>query len=138
MRRWPTRGGLIFYAAGVLGLVGAAIISGFVTAAAATRVHGSSELDLHVTAQLLGLCGLLNQALANFGSVAMAAGIFIWSADLLASVSETFARVVAGIGILAGTATIAAILSGAIHLDVHGMMLIALLLSVWSASEALC
>jgi amino acid transporter len=132
MRRWPTRAGLVFYAAGVLGLIGAAIISGFVTASAATLVQGSGTPELQSAAQLLGFCGLLNRALANFGSVALAAGIFIWSVDLLRTAG--FARVVGAIGIVAGIATVFGILSGAIHLDVHGMTLVALLQSAWSIS----
>jgi len=56
-------------------MTGAAVVSGFVTPGVAMLSTGVSAMDLRVTAQLLDLCMLFNQALARLGAVAMSVGI---------------------------------------------------------------
>jgi len=124
------RAGLIGYAVGVFAMIGAASISGFVTPHVAVLAPRAGETDLRVTGQLLTLCALLNRTMASLGAVAMSAGIAAWSLDLLRG--PWLGRVVGLIGILIGSLPAAALISGLLHLNVHGMMLVIVLQAAWT------
>ena len=127
----PTiRAGLVAYAAGVVAMTGAAAVSGFVTPRVAMLSTGVSATDLRVTAQLLDLCMLFNQALARLGAVAMSVGITAWSVDLVRGTGAERALGVFGVAIGLGSA--GALILGALQLDVHGMMLVLLLQVIWT------
>ncbi len=124
------RAGLIAYAAGVVAMMGAALVDGFVTPRVATLSTGVSATDLQVTSQLLKLCVLSNQALAHLGAVAMSVGIAAWSLDLVRGAGAERALGVFGVAIGLGSA--GALILGALQLDVHGMMLVLLLQVIWT------
>jgi hypothetical protein len=124
------RAGLIAYAAGVVAMMGAALVDGFVTPRVAMLSTGVNATDLQVTAQLLKLCMLFNQALARLGAVAMSVGITAWSADLVRGAGAERALGVFGVAIGLGSA--GALILGALQLDVHGMMLVLLLQVIWT------
>jgi len=96
----------------------------------ATLGTGVSATDLQVTAQLLRLCILFNQALAHLGAVAMSVGITAWSLDLVRGAGAERALGVFGVAIGLGSA--GALILGALQLDVHGMMLVLLLQVIWT------
>jgi len=124
------RAGLIAYAAGVVAMLGAALADGFVTPRVATLSTVVSATDLQVTAQLLKLCMLFNQALAHLGAVAMSVGITAWSLDLVRGAGAERALGVFGAAIGLGSA--GALILGALQLDVHGMMLVLVLQVIWT------
>jgi hypothetical protein len=124
------RAGLIAYAAGVVAMMGAALVDGFVTPRLATLAAGLGAADLSITAQLLHLCLLFNQALARLGAVAMSVGIAAWSVDLVRGARAERALGVFGVAIGLGSA--GALILGALQLDVHGMMLVLLLQVIWT------
>ena len=124
------RAGLIAYAAGVVAMMGAALVDGFVTPGVATLGTGVSATDLQVTAQLLHLCILFNQALAHLGAVAMSVGITAWSLDLVRGAGAERALGVFGVAI--GLGCVAALIAGVLQLDVHGMMLVLVLQAAWT------
>ncbi|MFI4967334.1 MAG: hypothetical protein ACHQAU_01305 [Gammaproteobacteria bacterium] len=124
------RAGLVFYGAGVVAMIGAAAISGFVTARVPSLAPPLGDQDLHITAQLINFSALLNGTLADIGAVAMSAGILAWSVGLLHSAG--WARGVGVIGILAGLSPALALIMGGLHLDVQGMMLVILVQAVWN------
>jgi hypothetical protein len=124
------KAGLIAYAAGVVAMMGAALVDGFVTPGVATLGTGVSATDLQVTAQLLRLCILFNQALAHLGAVAMSVGITAWSLDLVRGAGAERALGVFGVAIGLGCA--AALIAGVVQLDVHGMMLVLVLQAAWT------
>jgi len=124
------RAGLIAYAAGVVAMLGAALVDGFVTPRVATLSTGVSATDLQVTAQLLKLCMLFNQGLARLGAVAMSVGITAWSLDLVRGAGGERALGVFGVAIGLGSA--GALILGALQLDVHGMMLVLVLQVIWT------
>ncbi|HXO16516.1 MAG TPA: hypothetical protein VN835_09235, partial [Steroidobacteraceae bacterium] len=98
------RAGLIAYAVGVVAMTGAALVDGFVTPRVAMLSPGVSATDLQVTAQLLKLCMLFNQALASLGAVAMSVGITAWSVDLMRGAGAERALGVFGVAIGLGSA----------------------------------
>jgi hypothetical protein len=124
------RAGLIAYAAGVVAMMGAALVDGFVTPRVAIPGSGLHAADLSITAQLLNLCILFNQALARLGAVAMSVGITAWSVDLVRGAGAERALGVFGVAIGLGSAS--ALILGALQLDVHGMMLVLLLQVIWT------
>jgi hypothetical protein len=124
------RAGLIAYAAGVVAMMGAALVDGFVTPRVAILAEGLRAADLSITAQLLNLCVLFTQALAHLGAIAMSVAIIAWSLDLLRRAGFERALGVAGIAI--GLGCVAALIAGVLQLDVHGMMLVLVLLAAWT------
>jgi hypothetical protein len=124
------RAGLIAYAVGVLAMIDAAMMSGFVITQIASLTPHVTDADLQSSRQLLILCSVLNRTLANFGAVLMSAGILLWSIDLLRS--PRLGRVLGMLGILIGLLPAAALALGALKLNVPGMTQVVLLQSVWN------
>jgi hypothetical protein len=124
------RAGLIAYAAGVVAMMGAALVDGFVTPRVAILAEGLRAADLSITAQLLNLCVLFNQALAHLGAIAMSVAIIAWSLDLLRRAG--FERALGAAGIAIGLGCVAALIAGVLQLDVHGMMLVLVLQAAWT------
>lgn len=130
LTRPPIRAGLIAYALGVLAMIGATLVSGFITPHVAMRAPSATELDPRVTEQILVLCRVLNRTLASAGAIAMSVGIALWSLDLLGSVR--FVRALGVLGILIGLMTAAALVFGPLRLNVHGMLLTVVLQAIWT------
>ena len=68
---------------GTAGLVGAALIDGFVTPAVAVRFGQQAVPVLQSGQQLLAFSAIGVQVLTKFGVSAMSAGILLWGLDLL-------------------------------------------------------
>jgi hypothetical protein len=135
IRRPPIRAALIAYAFGVVAMIMATTVSGFVTAEVAARVPATTATDLSVAGGLLTLCGVLNRATANLATMLMSAAIVIWSLDLFRP--AWFERVLGVLGMALGVWTVVALATGALQLDVHGMLLVVVLQSVWVAGVGL-
>lgn len=109
---------LVFYGFGSIAILTAAILSGFVAPEAA-----SEPALLHYT-------GALNQAFAKVSVTATGASIALWGAALWPS-GARLARIGALAGLLIGTVLALGVMSGTIHLDVHGILLVTVLQGVW-------
>ena len=129
------RAGFIAYGIGVLAMIGAAMISGFVIAQVASLTPHVAEADLQTSGSLIILCSVLNQTFASLGVVLMSVAIVLWSLDLLRS--PQLARHLGMFGLLIGLLPLAALAFGALHLNVHGMTLVVLLQSVWNIGVGL-
>jgi hypothetical protein len=129
------RAGAIAYGAGILVMLGAAMVSGFIVADLASSLPHANAVDLQISTQLLILCRVLNQSCASFGAVAMSAGIALWSIDLLRDAGAR--RAICLLGLALSLLPAIALILGLIHLDVHGMMLVLLLQSVWNVAVAI-
>ena len=66
LTRPAVRAGCIAYAAGVIVMLGAALVSGWVTPGLMILTPHSTPEDLAINGQLLSLCQALNQSCANF------------------------------------------------------------------------
>jgi hypothetical protein len=124
------RAGLVFYGAGVMAMIGAAAVAGFMTAKAPALAARSADTDLHLAALLINFTGLMNETMANLGMVAMSAGILAWSIGLLHSAG--WPRAVGIIGVLVGVGPAVALIAGGLNLNVVGMMLVILGQAVWN------
>jgi hypothetical protein len=130
LARAAVRVGLIAYAAGVLALTAAALVSGFVTPRLAFVNPALAPPDPALTVQLTALAMLFNQAFAKYGAVLVFAGMAAWSFDLLRDGRGT--RVLGVFGLVAGIGGSLALCSGALRLDVHGMTVVAVLEALWT------
>jgi hypothetical protein len=115
-------------------MIGAALFSGFVVADVASSMPHDTSTDQQILRQLLVFCGIVNQASAHCAVVAMSAGIVLWSLDLWRGSGAD--RAVGAFGCVVGLAPMGALAIGAIHLDVHGMTIVALLDAAWQLAIA--
>lgn len=132
LRRPLIRAGAIAYGVGVIAMLGAAMVSGFIIADLMTFTPHTTATDLQINAQLLVLCRVLNQSCANFGAVAMSAGIALWSTDLLRDTGAP--RIIGIVGLAVSVAPAFALMFGLMHLDVPGMTAIIVLQAVWNVA----
>src|SRR5450631_2005118 len=135
LRRPLIRAGAIAYAAGIVFMLGAAMVSGFIISDLIAYTPHASSLDLQINAQLLTLCRVLNQTWAKFGVVAMSAGIGLWSIDLLRD--SAMGRMIGILGLLVSAVPALAITFGLMHLDVGGMTAVVLLQAIWNIAVGL-
>jgi hypothetical protein len=126
--RSAARAAIVAYAIGAGAMVGAALISGFVVSSLAKYYAGIA--DPAPFTDFARVCMTGNQALANLGVIAMSAAIVLWSVALLHDPARR--RWLAIVGLVTGLAPAVALFSGAIHLDVHGMMLVVLAQAIWN------
>ncbi len=135
--RAPVRAAALFYLVGALAMVGAALISGFILPDVAQRFTGDAT---QATAgeslrQLLGACAITNRTLARFSTVAMSVSFALWSGVLWKSGGP--ARLVAMLGAPVSVIPAAAILAGALRLEVAGMTAVTVAHGAWCAAAGL-
>lgn len=128
-RPW-VRAALIAYAVGVLSMIGAALMSGFVIGRVAAATAHLADADLRTSAQLLNFCSVLNQTFANLGAILMSFGIVFWSIDLLRT--RPLPRLLGLFGLLVGMVPALALVLGGLHLDVMGMTQVVVLQALWN------
>jgi len=126
--------GSIFYGAGVVVMIGAALVSGFVLSDLAHSLPHATAVDRPDLESFFILCRVLNQTCANFGVVAMSVGIACWSLDLLGT--SGMRRLVGAWGCFVGIVPVLALPLGWIHLDVHGMAQVVALHASWYVAIA--
>jgi hypothetical protein len=118
--------GTICYAFALFGHLGAAMIDGFVVPALAGR-------GANVGRDMFLLTWEMNQAFAGLGVIAAGFAILLWSLDFLGRRSgET--RAIGALGLAAGGAPAALLLSGAIGMNVTGAMLAYSAHAAWGAA----
>lgn len=122
------RAGFIVYLIGTLLLTGAALINGFAVPALAESVAANAA-GIEAT---YALAWQLNQALSAAGTIALAAGMVIWSIDLVRATGLT--RLTGGYGILVGFGLAVALTGGWLQLKVPGMLLALVLLAIWQVA----
>jgi hypothetical protein len=126
--------GSIFYGAGVVVMIGAALVSGFALSDLANALPHATAGDSPGLNSIFILCRVLNRTCANFGVVAMSVGIGCWSLELLKTPGVN--RVVGAWGCVVGILPPLALFSRWIHLDVHGMTQVIVLQSSWYMAMA--
>lgn len=124
-RRPLVLAGLVAYAMGLIGHVGAATINGFIVPALAARGEAIGH-DVFLAAWEA------NQALAKLGVYAAAAAYLLWSLDLLRG-PDGEARALGGAGLLAALVPAGLLASGAIGMNVSGAMLVYGAQVLWAA-----
>lgn len=126
--------GLVAWAIGTFAMFGAMIASGFVVSRVAAGYGEASPADLEVVRGLFRLVGAYNQAWAVVGTAALSAGILFWSLALLREAGVP--RWIGWMGVVAGAVAAVAVGSGALTLDVHGMLVVVAAQTLWSVAVA--
>ena len=128
--RASTQFAFIVYAISAVALGLAAVASGLVAPALIQQTIGAGSESLAQLKTMLEYNWQFNQACAKVFVVGASLAIIAWS-YAIASMGR-FERVVAWFGWLVGVASLAALFSGHVRLDVHGFGLIVLLQAVWN------
>jgi hypothetical protein len=132
LERPIVRAALLAHATGYIAMVGATLISGFFLPKLGLRYAGETGASLESLRYVLGASSVGNRTLASFASVAMATGVALWSCALITGPLRE--RLIGALGLLVGVAPAIAILTGALRLEVPGMMLVTALLSAWNVA----
>ncbi len=136
LHRATVRAAVIAYGAGVLSMTGAALVSGFLISSLGLKYDGASAETLEPLRATLAACALANRTLANFAVTATSLAMVLWSSALLAR--RGVARAIGALGLLAGIVPAAALLAGALRLDVGGMTLVVLAQTAWNVALGVC
>ncbi len=128
------RAGTIAYAVGMGCMIGAALINGFVTAGIASSYAGRSAAELDLLRPVLQLSGEIGRTLAQTGTMALSAAVFAWSCVLLRR--NRFACATGVLGLIVGVLPVLGLLSGHLHLHVHGMAGVVFAQAAWSLCVA--
>lgn len=123
--------GLVAYAIGTGAMIGAALISGFVASDLAAHYASEGASDSRTFVDLLRLSMTGNQALANLGVIAMSTAIVLWALALFRTGRPVWVAIV---GLFAGLVPAIALVTGLIHLNVIGMLLVVIAQTVWNLS----
>lgn len=129
LRRIIVRGGLTAYAIGVVALIGAATVNGFIVPAVAARYAGDDPGVLDRIRALLVLCHEMNQACDHLGIVALSAAALLWSLELLRRGGAS--RAIGVLGLICGLLPPAALFAGRLPMNVHGFGGFVLLQTIW-------
>ena len=110
---------LVVYGFGIVAILSAATLSGFVAPEVVTdRV-------------LLGYTGQLNQGFAKVSVAAIGASLILWGAALWPIGGRGFARLPAVAGVIIGAVLALGVLTGWLHLTAGGIVIVTLLQGVW-------
>jgi len=111
---------LLFYGFGIVAILSAAVLSGFVAP------------DVVADRLLLGYTGMLNQAFAKVSVAAIGASLILWGAALWPIGGRSgFARLPAAAGVMIGAVLALGILTGWLRLTVRGIVIVTLLQGIW-------
>jgi len=107
----------VFYAFGIVAILSAATLSGFVAP------------DLVSDRVLLGYTYQLNQGFAKVSVAAIGASLMLWGVALWAS--RGFVRLPAAAGVIIGAVLALGVLTGWLRLSASGIVIVTLLQGVW-------
>lgn len=132
-KHWPSNGwvwvAMRLYSVGASAMLGAALISGFVTGAYLQRALPVVTVPQDALPPVL-LAFSANQVLAGFGTLFMSAAIAVWSMALVRA-RERLVQACGFYGLVSGTACVAAYAGGLLSLDVAGMSIVVIAHCIW-------
>jgi len=110
---------LVLYGFGIVAILSAATLSGFVAP------------DVVTDRVLLGYTGQLNQGFAKVSVAAIGASLILWGAALWPIGGRGFARLPAAAGVIIGAVLALGVLTGWLHLTAGGIVIVTLLQGLW-------
>jgi hypothetical protein len=125
--------GLVAYAIGIVALIGAGLIDGFLFPALAERYAGAPADAAQAAVPVLVAGAAMVQILSKLGLVAMSAGVALWSADLVTTPGVL--RTTGALGFVFGLGTIG-VVAFAGHLNPHSLSAIVVVQAVWYVAVA--
>ena len=132
-KHWPSNGwvwiAVRLYSVGASAMLGAALISGFITGTYLQRALPVVYVPQDALPPLL-LAFSANQVLAGFGTLFMSAAIAVWSMALVRA-RERLVQACGFYGIVAAAACVMAYAGGFLSLDVAGMAIVVVAHCMW-------
>lgn len=128
LRRGLPRAAAVMLALGAIGVIGAALVDGFVVTAPAMYPHDDA-MRLIAVDQLVRFAVTLNQTLILAGEAATSLGIVLLSLDM--GSLKPLGRAAGIAGVVLGTGTLLALCSGVLTLHLHGMQVLFAAQSAW-------
>lgn len=133
---WPSRGWAWFgerlYSLGAGAMIGAGLIDGFVVGEYVRRILPVTAETAESAAGVVAFAFSLNQALAGFGTIMMSCAILAWSLGFRRDAGRV-AKIASLYGVLAGVVCCLAYATGALRLNVNGMMMVVVGHGLWCA-----
>ena len=120
---------MVAYGLGAVAVISAAVVSGFVSPGVIELYRAADGTSREMYGVLLGYSGHVNQGFAKVYVVASSAAMILWSVAIIRT--GRLARSVGIAGVALGTVAALALLSGHLHLDVHGFGLLTFAQSGW-------
>ena len=133
LHRETSVAGLVAYTIGIVALIGAGLIDGFLFPAIAERYAGAPAEAAKAAVPVLVAGASMVQILSKFGFAAMSAGVAFWSANLLAT--SGVVRAAGVIGVVSALAA-AGVLVFAGQLNPHSVGAIAVVQALWYLAVA--
>lgn len=133
MHRATSVAAIVAYAAGIIAVIGAALIDGFLTPAIAERYAGTPPDVLKTAIPLLIVGAMAIQILSKFGFVAMSIAVAFWSADLVSTPGVLRATGIVG---FASAIVAVGLLVFAGNLNPHSLGAIVIVQAIWYLAVA--
>lgn len=124
------------FAAGGLAMAGAALISGFLAPAMVPGAEINTAEQLAIFEFQSRLLRQSNQVLANAAAFAWLCALICWGSNLVRD-SKLF-RWVGLAGLIIGSISLLAIVTGNWHMNIKGMSLFVLVITLWFCALACC
>ena len=121
---------MVFYSAGVLAMMGAAVINGFALSIFAGRYSQFAPDHAAAIGASINLAGSVSATWAGIGATATSGAIVAWSCAILDR--SGLIRAIGGLGIVLGIATAAMLVTGTLILNVHGFLLLVVTQAIWT------
>ena len=128
------RAAQLFIGCATLSMVGAALLSGFVTTHLAGYFIENSASDAQFR-ELLRLIYAGNQSLALCGMISYALAILFWSVHLIPK--PGLSRIIGFSGVFSGAGLLLGLASGHLGSNIHGMIVLTAILGIWSGLVAI-
>lgn len=120
---------LVSFGFAAVGIMVAAVMSGFVATPLTQRIREADAPARDVYHMLLSYTGLINQGFAKVHVVASSVGMLLWSAAIWRS--QRMSRAAGVAGAVIGAGVLFALFSGHLRLGVHGAQLVTFATSGW-------
>jgi hypothetical protein len=128
------RTGFVTYVTGALAMSAAALINGLILTDFVARYESQTKATMDSAKHVMAYGFAANQICSKAGVLAMSIAVALWSIGLLFRGAGV--RAVGVFGCIAGIIPAAALLSGYLHMDVHGMLAFVFAQTVWSLAVA--
>jgi len=133
--RTSVRLAMLSYTLGALGMIAAAMVSGFIMPFFLGRYDGATPAESEMAIQVLRLLRDVNRCFDQLGVIAMSSGVLFFAIAMLCERQRFW---IAGIlGVIVGLAGMASPVSGHFDATVHGIIAFVILQGIWNITVAI-
>jgi hypothetical protein len=134
MNSFCVRAGLIAYVVGIIAVIPAALVDGFIIPDFASRYQSRPAEDLQTMQHILTLCGVAIRVCSRAWVVAVSTAVILWSTAFVHR--SGLLRAVGIFGWIAGALPLIALFSGYLPMNVHGVLAFIFCQGTWNLAVA--